>query len=674
MALPTSLKLFIDAKAGRAFPSYSSTSPVTNPSFYLGDQCKLELYLVEDTGLASFPRQEVPSPAGLGIRVAVGQIDSSPTAGHFHLTFGGDTTANLNYAITAANLTVELNDLASITSAGGVTVSKVGDNYAVKFNTNGSRAAFTADAGNLIPLSAVGLSVLQEGSASLPEIVLIHLQQTVAALATSFTPTAASTPTVTTLQAWDGTKVAYRVDLDPAPKGGTFSLSFDALTGTDVSTGGIPVGATAAEVQSFLSANALADLVTVQQVGGYSYDISCAVEPDTAGLSADGSGLLSFSGYAGTLDINTSSAISLLDGAESILTTFEVEISSGGDTLTALQIPCTLRSAVIDEAAVNPVTLDPVLTEGVANGIYLQISNNLSELVAATARLNLDVYSTAEVDALVAGGGGGGSFLPLSGGTMSGAITFDAVGLQNISKGTFDNSLGGYNGISLTCAVGYELNWQGGWLTSSTSSGSTYYPININSGAGSALRVWDLVTNKGCEITHTEIIQSDATYDSEVGGWGFGVQLTSDNTQNATVEYNQVRVANGSGSTSITPTGITFPDSTTLSTAPASGVTYKQALALAAMANGNGAQWGGSYYYTAFAYPVSLGGVVSNDWTTGNVKVSIGGYLFSFSYLSSGSQYLNTMDDTSTVSATGSGETLYLNYDGENAPYPFLIT
>jgi hypothetical protein len=55
-------------------------------------------------------------------------------------------------------------------------------------------------------------------------------------------------------------------------------------------------------------------------------------------------------------------------------------------------------------------------------------------------------------------------FLTLAGGTLTGSLIFDAVGLQNINKGTFDNSLGGYNGISLTCAVGYELNWQGGHL------------------------------------------------------------------------------------------------------------------------------------------------------------------------------------------------------------------
>lgn len=598
MALPTSLKLFIDANAGRAYPSYSSTSPVTNPSFYLGDQCKLELYFVEDTGLASFPRQEVPSAAGLGIRVAVGQIDSSPTAGHFTLTFGGNTTQPLDYNITASMLETRLNQLASIDAAGDVTVSKVGDNYAIKFNTNGSRAAFTADAGNLIPLSTVGISVLQEGSASLPEIVLVHLQQTVAALATSFTATAASTPAVTVLQAWDGSKVAYRLDLDPAPKGGTFSLSFEALTGTDVSTGAIPVGATAAEVQSFLSANVLADKVTVQQVGAYSYDISCAVEPDTAGLTADGSGLLSFSGYSGILDINTSSAISLLDGAESISTSFEVEISSGGDTLTALQIPCTLRSAVIDEAAVNPVTLDPVLTEAIANGLYLQTANNLSEVTPATARTNLDVYSKAEVDALTAGGGGGGiSDAPNDG---------KAYARQSAAW----TSSPAFDGVTLNAS---------GVVTFADSTTQSTAAVNFDGGTVS----------------------------------------------------NSVTVSSGGSSTTLAATGITFPDSTTLTTAPVSGVSYKQSIALAFTAVSGQGYWTGSYYTTGFSW---AGGVSASDWAAGKYKVRVGTYLFSFSYVSSGLQYLNTLDDTSTVSLTGTGESLSLHFDGETAPYPFLIT
>jgi hypothetical protein len=539
--------------------------------------------------------------------------------------------------------------LASITAAGGVTVSKVGDNYAIKFNSNGSRGAFTGDASALIPLSTVGISVLQEGDGSKPEIVLVHLQQNVAALATSFTALPASTATVTTLSAWDGSRAVYRASISPDPKGGTFSLGFDADTGTDVSTTSIAVGSTALEVQNALSVDALADKVTVQQVGAYAYDIAVTAEPDTGGLTIDDAGLLSFAGFEGDLDINTANAISYLDGADFLETTLEVEISDGASHQTVLQIPCTLKSAVIDEAAVNPLALDPVLTEATADGRYLRQANDLSDLDStATARANLDVYSIAETDAAIAAGGGG-SFLPLAGGTMTGAITFDAVGLQNINKGTFDNSTGGYNGISLTCAVGYELNWQGGRLGNWYSG--AFQPINLDS----------------------ELNIADATYNGELGGWGFGVQLTSDSTQNAYIAYDEVKVSNGSGGTSVTPTGITFPDSTTLTTAP-TGVTYKQTIALSVTAGaGNTPSWTGSYYSTGFYIP--SGGTIYNDWnTSGKFKVSNGAYLFSFNYISSGTQYLNTLDDTSTVSLTGTGETLYLHYDGENSPYPFLIT
>jgi len=78
-----------------------------------------------------------------------------------------------------------------------------------------------------------------------------------------------------------------------------------------------------------------------------------------------------------------------------------------------------------------------------------------------------------------------------TGGIMSGAIRFDEVGIQNISKGSFDSGRGGYNGVSLNCAVGYELNWQAGYLKAINEYG-TVQPINIESnliidtGAGSA--------------------------------------------------------------------------------------------------------------------------------------------------------------------------------------------
>ncbi|NDB81806.1 MAG: hypothetical protein EB127_03520 [Alphaproteobacteria bacterium] len=67
-----------------------------------------------------------------------------------------------------------------------------------------------------------------------------------------------------------------------------------------------------------------------------------------------------------------------------------------------------------------------------------------------------------------------------TGGIMSGAIRFDEVGIQNIAKGSFDSGRGGYNGISLNCAVEYELNWQAGYLKA-LNSGGFNVPINVES-------------------------------------------------------------------------------------------------------------------------------------------------------------------------------------------------
>jgi hypothetical protein len=486
MPLPTTLKLFIDAKAGLAYPTYSSTSPISNPSFFLGDLAKLKIFFIEQTGLGTYPRQEVPGLGSPGIKVALGEIDASPTSGHFHLIFGGETSFAFDYNVTASFMETKLNQLSSISAAGGVTVAKVGDNYSIKFNSFGSRGAFGADGTALIPLSTVGIDVLQEGDGSHPEIVLVHLQQNVAALATSFSASPASTITSSVLSAWDGSRASYRIAISPDPKGGTFTLGFDALTGTDVSTSSIAVGSTALEVENALGINALAGKVSVQQVGAFIYDVTVTAQPDTAGLTANGAGLISFAGFEGDLDINTANAISYLDGAESIETTLEVEISDGTAHQTVLQIPCTLRSSVVDETTVNAVTLDPVLTQATADGRYLQQSNNLADLTSvSTARTNLDVYSKAEADAAIISGAG-------------------AVGLP---------------------------------------------------------------TSGGAMDANAIITLSNASYDSEVGGWGFGVELTSDTAQQAYIEFNQVTVANGSGATSITPSGITFPDSTSQTTA-----------------------------------------------------------------------------------------------------------
>lgn len=618
MPLPTTLKLFIDAKAGLAYPTYGSTSPISNPSFFLGDLAKLKIFFIEQTGLGAYPRQEVAGLGSPGIKVAIGEIDASPTSGHFNLVFGGNTSFAFDYNVTASFMETKLNQLASITAAGGVTVSKVGDNYAIKFVSNGSRGAFTGISADLVPLSTVSISVLQEGDAGQPEIVLVHLQQNVAALATSFTASPASTITSTVLSAWDGSRASYRIAISPDPKAGTFTLGFDANTGTDVSTSSIAVGSTALEVQNALSINALENKVSVQQVGAYIYDITVTAQPDAGGLTADGAGLISFSGFEGDLDMNTANAVSYLDGAESIETTLEVEISDGTSTQTVLQIPCTLRSSVVDETTINAVTLDPVLTQATGDGRYLRQANNLSDVTASTARTNLDVYSKAETDAAIAAGGGGGG-----GGGLTDAPN-DGKGYVRQSAAwsaspTFDN---------VTLA-------SGGVVTFPDSTTQSTAAVAFNGGTvGSAISV----TGSGGTVTMGDSV---------------GLDLS----------------ACTSGA------GVKFPDSTVQLTAATSGVSYKQAIALAATGcgAGGGFYWSGSYYATGFYIPGS--GQIYNDWySAGKFKLDINGYQFSFSYISSGAQYVNTTDDTATYTSTGTGETVKLMFDGEISPYPCIVT
>jgi hypothetical protein len=101
--------------------------------------------------------------------------------------------------------------------------------------------------------------------------------------------------------------------------------------------------------------------------------------------------------------------------------------------------------------------------------------------------------------------------------------------------------------------TGQALTFDGTDLVWATIGGGSYLPL------------------AGGSMDSTAVINlSDGTSDSQAGGWGYGVELISDTTQNATIQYNAVSVQNGSGTMTMGPTGLTFPDSTTQTTAAVS--------------------------------------------------------------------------------------------------------
>jgi hypothetical protein len=77
-----------------------------------------------------------------------------------------------------------------------------------------------------------------------------------------------------------------------------------------------------------------------------------------------------------------------------------------------------------------------------------------------------------------------------------------------------------------------------------------------------------LALSGGAMNANAVVTYSDGTHDAEIGGWGFGVEITADKSQTASVEPTAITVANSSGSVQITAAGITFPNGSTQTTAP----------------------------------------------------------------------------------------------------------
>ena len=147
--------------------------------------------------------------------------------------------------------------------------------------------------------------------------------------------------------------------------------------------------------------------------------------------------------------------------------------------------------------------------------------------------------------------------------------------LQTNPAGYIDSSaLAPYLTSSDASSIYYPLSNPAGYVDS-TWVVSNFYPLSSNPAGyltdapfddqiyGRQNGSW--VVAGGGSFTGGEvanpITMHDGTSDSEMAGGFFGVELTGDNTQFAEMTYNMVMVTNGGSTMQMTPSGITFPDS-----------------------------------------------------------------------------------------------------------------
>lgn len=352
-----SLPLYIDIVNKQLVTSYRNASPVSSlPGFFQNDTVTIQLHFLNPTGDLSFPFSYVDF-SGSTTKLGIGTIDATPTAGTFTITFGANTTSALAYNISASALSTALNALASIITAGGVTVSLLTTGqYQVTFTTPAVTALMTGSATGLAPSSNIVVSRLLTGSASVSEIQKIKLLQIPAVYQNSWTNVASPTVAVSTLQGGGGGfNEVQKVVIGGSPIGGTFSLIYSGNSTTP-----LLYNANSSDVQTALAAVSgigTGNISVSGQTGGpyFVSFIGSLANTNVVQMTSDASGLIGPTALSADVAFNTAGIDSLIGTAANVNSTLEIEVTpSGGAPTTYNQRIITLINDLIDDSATVP--------------------------------------------------------------------------------------------------------------------------------------------------------------------------------------------------------------------------------------------------------------------------------------------------------------------------------
>lgn len=349
--------IWINTDQRELVPGFLETISEPTIDFTQGDTVPLLIYLLKQrTNNQGQPYDNIEITTET-LKIALGRLDEPATGGTFILTYGANSTSALPYNETVANVETALNALASIISAGGVTVSGADSGpYTVDFVTNGARTDFSGDLTLTIP--SCDLIVIEKtvGDGSTRESQVLKIKESPVALQETFAAIAAPTIAVTeVIKGATGINEVQKVKIDQECQDGNFSLSYDSSSAV------IVYGATAAEVVTALvtTGSIASGDVAVQKISDQEYDVTfqgALAATDVAMLVADSAGLIGFSGFTADFSLASYAVEELLGSADDLTTGlyFEVELTNSGEKTTLLRIPATIENDLIDEGVTSP--------------------------------------------------------------------------------------------------------------------------------------------------------------------------------------------------------------------------------------------------------------------------------------------------------------------------------
>ena len=384
-----SLTLWIDTATGKLVSGWQSISFAPAPVFKQGDTVGLELHLIKNFSGGSFAEYEFSNSTA--ITLAIGRIDTAPTAGTFKLVYGANTTSALNAVATASEVQTALNALASVTSEGGVTVTKTTNSFRIVWNT----AAVTANVlsstlNELYPSSSIGINKTKTGAASpsQKQIYQVHVKQAPVANVTSFVNQDSPVVSVSQIHApaFTGDTKVYRVSISPQPKSGSFLIGFSE--GSNVyTTDAIDINASSDTVYKRLN-DAYDAGWSVVRSGPNQWDISTSETGIFNVIVSDG-GVVGFSSKYGVLALNTAELEDMLGGESSTEAVLEIQLETSGAKTTVLQQQVTILNDLIDDASYTVVQWGSYLPAD--SVVRFDTAQTLSNAQKAQAKANIGV-------------------------------------------------------------------------------------------------------------------------------------------------------------------------------------------------------------------------------------------------------------------------------------------
>lgn len=187
--------------------------------------------------------------------------------------------------------------------------------------------------------------------------------------------------------------------------------------------------------------------------------------------------------------------------------------------------------AIIDASGVQVDTSGNPTDSPVYGGLWMTNGQDTGFLVPAPTGTLGEIFLGANIEIHNNG--------KIWGFTQDGNISVPESGgllLDNgtsLLPGTFDNSTGGQNGISLNCYVGYELNWQGGHLKSTTDGGLTSSDILCDSA----------IAFPGSGLSNVRISNSGITFPDGNTQTSVGITSQTVGISGAIPVYNLVKIS-----------------------------------------------------------------------------------------------------------------------------------